>query len=538
MLTTQSLYKQLKGGAVRCGLAGDQSFRFLPESLIIEKITKDSIISNLSWRLWISTQLWLADSLADKVYDQAKKVFAVLALIGQEHTISDLIKDNITDKDLPLVPSSRDESVLVSKEPPEGETGKEFSSFKTWDERRVSDFLEKQWLVLAPILDVTGKELNLDPKCPLPIKEIELMVRGHGVFVHKARLHPAHQLWSGTAISGPSVAIKEIQEEKVFIREKENLRQIKDLGHLHLIRLLATCQRGSFRCFIFPWAEGGNLWDFWGREDQAPRTPDFVLWLLDQVFGLIDAIRVLHEKNIRHGDIKPQNILHFTNSPADEKTTGHGTLVLADVGVSKMHKNATLKRNEATNTEEVTILYEAPEAESDQKRNQPRSRRYDMWSAGCMLLEFIVWLLYGFEAVKTFRSRRISSKDDPTTAPGNFFRQKKGKVKIHSMVKRAMDLLRKDPRCEEGTALAELLDMVENRLLKVDPKERAEAPELYEKLQELVRKSRADPSYLWKGIDTPVDTPKFFVRSKSRQNSESSVVSSGSSGSASSASSS
>ncbi|KAK4443113.1 kinase-like domain-containing protein [Podospora aff. communis PSN243] len=534
MLTIRSqpepLHKQLESGAVHCGLAGDQSSRFLPESHIIEKVTKGSIEANLTWRSWLASRLPTTDSIIDRIHDQAKKVFTILSLIGQEHTISDLIyKDNITDKDLPLVPRNPGESVLIPKESRKGETVKEFSSFASWDERRVRDFLDKQWLVLAPILDVTGKELNLDPRCPLPFKEIELMVRSNGVFVHKATLHPAHQLWSDAAIPEPSVAIKEIHDEAVFSREKENLEEIKDLGHPHLIKLLATCQRGSFRCFIFPWAEGGNLWNFWEREDEIPRTTDFVLWLLGQVFGIIDAIRVLHEKNIRHGDIKPQNILHFVAAPRGKKNDRWGRFVLADVGVSKMHKHVTLKRNEATNTVEVTLLYEAPEAEYDRKNGQPRSRRYDMWSSGCMLLEFVVWLLYGFGAVSTFRSRRRSSKGDPTTAPGNFFRQEKGKVKIHSMVKKALELLRADPRCEKGTALAELLDLIENRLLKVRPEERAEATELHDKLQELVEKSRANPSFLWKGIDTPVETPKFFVRSKSRQNSNSSVVSSGSS---------
>ncbi|KAK0624150.1 kinase-like domain-containing protein [Immersiella caudata] len=543
MLTTRQpepLHRQLEGGAVHCRLAGDQSFRYLPESLIYEKVTKDNIEANLRlpWWPWISSLLSPSDSITNRIHDQAKKVFAILTLIGQEHTISDLIyKDNLTDKDLPLALQSDNKSLLVPKEPREGDTAKAFSSFAFWDERRVRDFLEKQWLVLAPILDDIGKELNLDPECPLPFKKIELKVRAQGVFVHKATLHPAHQRWSVEAIPGQSVAIKEIHDEDVYDREKENLKQIQDLGHPHLIKLLTACQRGSFRCLIFPWAEGGNLWEFWEREDQAPRTIDFVQWQLDQVFGLIDAIRVLHDKNIRHGDIKPQNILHFIDLSADGKASGRGILVLADVGVSKMHKHATLKRNEATGTVEVTLLYEAPEAEYDRRNNQPRSRRYDMWSAGCMLLEFVVWLLYDFGAVKTFRSRRISSKDDPTTAPGNFFRQKKGQVKIHSMVKKAMELLRKDPRCAEGTALAELLDMIENRLLQVNPEDRAKASELHDKLQEIVSKSREDPSYLWKGTSMPVETPKFFVRSKSRQNSDSSAASSGSFGSSSSGSS-
>jgi len=107
--------------------------------------------------------------------------------------------------------------------------------------------------------------------------------------------------------------------------------------------------------------------------------------MLDQVCGIIDAIRVLLDKNIRHGHLKPQNILHFPNA-----REARGILVLADVGVPKIHNNDTLQLNAATDTAEVTALYEAPKGEYDKQHGQPRPRRYDMWSAGCILLEFVV----------------------------------------------------------------------------------------------------------------------------------------------------
>jgi len=324
------------------------------------------------------------------------------------------------------------------------------------------------------------------------------------------------KLTSAKASESPSVAIKETRQRDVFEREKENLKRIEGLEHKHLIKLLASCEKGSFRCFIFPWAEGGDLRELWKREDKTPRTQELILWSLEQVFGLIDAVRALHHGNIRHGDIKPQNILHFTKADSHGHA-GFGTLVLADVGVSKYHESATNLRNAGTDTAEVTILYEAPEAEYDRKNNNPRSRRYDMWSTGCMLVEFVVWLLYGFEAVETFRSRRISSKGDPTTAPGNFFRQNsKGEVKMHSKVLRAFKHLREDPRCQEHTALADLLNLIDDCLLRIDPEERATADTLHEKLAQIVLKARCDSSYLYSHAPTGAtmpETPKFFVRS-------------------------
>jgi len=332
-------------------------------------------------------------------------------------------------------------------------------------------------------------------------------------------------------MTAPSVAIKEIQEKKVFIREKINLQRIKDLGHEHLIKLIASVENGVLPCFIFPWAEGGNLWEFWQREDSSPRTNAFILWLLKELLGLIDAVRVLHERNIRHGAIKPQSILHFTSPLPGKRASQRGTLVLASVGVSKAHSVPTGLRNAGTNTVEVTILYEAPEAEYEWRQDQPRSRSYDIWATGCTLLDLVVWLLYGFGAVMVFRRQRISNKDDPTVVPGNFFREKKGQTRIHPKVKMAIKLLRNDPRCAEGTAMSDLLDLIEARLLRIDPRERAKASELHDKLQDIVNRAQRDHSYLWRASSTSPEIPKFFVRKKSRQNSDFSAASSGSSAS-------
>ncbi|MBE3049115.1 hypothetical protein IMZ48_42765, partial [Candidatus Bathyarchaeota archaeon] len=76
---------------------------------------------------------------------------------------------------------------------------------------------------------------------------------------------------------------------------------------------------------LFPWAEGGNLIDFWGKYAAPPgkdglsnpswRTP---AWLWDQCRGLADALSFIHgypgDKGRaagpqRHADIQPRNIL-------------------------------------------------------------------------------------------------------------------------------------------------------------------------------------------------------------------------------------
>jgi serine/threonine protein kinase len=226
------------------------------------------------------------------------------------------------------------------------------------------------------------------------------------------------------------------------------------------------------------------------------------------MLGIIDGLKALHAKNGRHGDFKPQNILHFKKS--DEETGGRGTLVIADVGVSRFHKEATRLRHVATAARESTVSYEAPEAEPDRLKGIPRSRKYDMWSIGCMYLEFTIWLVYGNNAVRRFRGRR-EAKDDPTTtgAWSFFTHNDKGATKIHAAVSEAISILLQDKRCN-GTALEDLVILIRDQLLQIDVQQRAEASLLHERFEIIVRAAEEDPSYLWKTLAISPPTPRFF----------------------------
>ncbi|KAM0552704.1 hypothetical protein ACHAPJ_007801 [Fusarium lateritium] len=271
---------------------------------------------------------------------------------------------------------------------------------------------------------------------------------------------------------------------------------------------------------MFPWADGGDLRDFWKHNDLRPRTPALILWSLRQMLGIVSAIRALHGKNIRHGDIKPQNILHFLESE-EVNNDGEGILVIADVGVSKFHREITSMRNAPTNSKEVTVSYEAPEAQSDQREGKPRPRRYDMWSLGCMFLEFTVWLVHNFNAVRSFRRRRLS-RDEPTTAPGNFFtRNSESSVQIHSAVTEAITHLRNNSLCKSNSALGDLIRLIEENLLQTEVLERAEAPELFDRLEKIVRAAEDIEGYIGHQADLSPTIPEFFNRSGSRHNSAS-----------------
>lgn len=542
-----TLFHQLETGMVPCNLAENKlGSSFLPKDIVDELVTTESIAANLSW--W--DLLW---SLPNQVHAQAPKLFAVLVLIGQPSAIRKLIyNDNITDNDLPLIREGSDNGAIFDKT-----RKKKFTSFQSWAPPNVSAFFDKQWIIQAPVLDTAGQNLKLHPNCPLPVKSCTHKISSGGVTVYQVWLHPAH---APLSISDSPFAFKEIWDKDVFEREKKNLNLIQGLGNQHLVKLVACLEQEPFGTgwFVFKWASGGNLWEFWEREgkirerqgsSEKEASPSIViswedgvvgdtpqkeelqltLWFLEQALGLVQAICLLHKKQIRHGDIKPQNILHDTEGGEEH---GRGTLVLADVGISKFHEHATGLRASATDTVESTAIYEAPEVLYDHQTGEARSRRYDMWPMGCTFLEFIVWLLYGFEAVETFRKRRIGSRAKYFNPRAAFFRGSTREDSIiHPEVTKAFDKLAPDPRCGDGTALADFLELIKTDLLRIDPNARATGPVLVEKLEAIVQRARGDPLYLCGRARGPLETPNFFLRGPNRKGSDSSQSSSASSGS-------
>src|SRR4051812_16543682 len=170
-------------------------------------------------------------------------------------------------------------------------------------------------------------------------------------------------------------------QRRALRKRRQNLEKIRDLKHEHLIEYIATFNRGELNYILFPWADGGNLRNLWADYDKARESKhkhEVYCWSFQQMLGLADALRLLHSKKIRHGDIKPQNILHFKRGIAAKDRGPDGVLVMADVGVSSYHDLVTGARKKPTDAKFTTDSYEAPEVDFD--REKPRSRKYDTWS--------------------------------------------------------------------------------------------------------------------------------------------------------------
>lgn len=253
------------------------------------------------------------------------------------------------------------------------------------------------------------------------------------------------------------------------------------LNQDHVVRFIAAFSRGTpeepEHYLVTEWADGGNLRDLWRSMPNPPLQPSLTRKAVGNLRGLVEALCAIHDPIIdgahtktygRHGDIKPENILWFRDGGA------FGTLKICDFGEAKGHKDVTAMRNRSTTARYGTQRYEPPESEigigTDHlgRRDMRISRRYDIWSIGCIMLEMIIWLLYGAKGLGEFNESVKTGFGDESPFYQVFHTGGKISAKVHEAVVLWMKYISKDPACRAGTtALGDLLELVERGLLVV-----------------------------------------------------------------------
>ncbi|KAK8029779.1 hypothetical protein PG993_011070 [Apiospora rasikravindrae] len=434
-----------------------------------------------------------------------------------------------------------------------------------WKSFASHDFLTKfRWENMAPVFTKRDYNYNLHDNAILPFTKKDVNVReGAFSWVYRVTIHPEH-----TKNGFQEVAIKEIRVNRggadlkthdEWEREARALGYINQVSHPHIIPCLAAITRQHSRYFMFPWATGDSLRDFWLKTQQQSPNARLIRQTIAQLLGISEALDRLHnyelpdendtrttdrgEDSIRHGDLKPENLLNFS-----ESSELLGTLKIGDMGLAKKHVLQTQARKFMTTTRYGTIQYSPPEASGD--INGPLSRLYDIWSMGCIIFEFVIWLLYGNDRLETFykqlrgTSRTIPYYELPSHGSD-------GIATVHPVVQRWISHLQKhDPECRPESAIGDLLRLVQHRLLVVDlpplrgksyvasapelplykpfqpPKSgevelgrhRATAEGLYRSLEAIAQKAERDPTYLLTGVErgkipepSPVmDTPSYL----------------------------
>lgn len=258
-------------------------------------------------------------------------------------------------------------------------------------------------------------------------------VKGGCSSVWRARLHPEHhELQPAEWKHDRHVAIKRMIGHEaavtIFRREVKVLMAAAKSRHAHIVDLLLSYHWLGDYHLVFPWADG-TLQDFWKihpTEHQVSKTRwETASWCLQECHGIADALMHVHSgfrphenqqsslssRNTqatltyyRHADIKPENILWFRSADA---RFGKGTFKISDFGLTELHSS---KDDRASpKTRGGTKTYGAPELEHH-LLGKDLTSAYDIWSLGCVLLEFITWYLAGWDTVEEFkRSRYVAA---------------------------------------------------------------------------------------------------------------------------------
>ncbi|KAI1145055.1 kinase-like domain-containing protein [Nemania diffusa] len=434
-----------------------------------------------------------------------RRFFATLVLINQTSAILEVIKAGLYDWDLPLALDGSRPGYPQLTLKGIGYKPNPVAFSQEWHSFQREAFFHCQWQSLSPYIEMRAQQdakINhypLDSNTILPITEMSGPDHCGGFgSVSKIRIHPAHRN-SLENDSGSWLALKRLyySNEQAFRAEVDPHKRLgKD--HPHLIQLLATYQYGEDYYLLFPWADGGNLYDFFQshpRADFPARDPKLAKWLASQLLGLADALFSIHnweldpaaanmssfnsdelrKKYGAHGDLKPENILWFGKKDSNNESFSLGTFQISDFGLTSFHG---LESRQKFKPSGMSATYRAPEFDLTGRVSQ----QYDMWSLGCVLAELVTWYLLGGDAVTQFRSERLED-----TTPGmkedNFFSMPDhpdyhpvGRATEKKSVLEHFNMLRNLPDCTDF--LLDLIDFVDRKLLRMSPEKRCQIPEL------------------------------------------------------------
>lgn len=521
--------------------------KFLPFNQMDNIFTYEAILKELHTNFpdWRPADL---QNIAHKIYDVVelpdsslttrRKIFGTLVRINKAAWVIHFIDEGLCDSDLPFYfPNSNEQHAPVTRWTNDG-LPVPIKCFTTprWKPFERESFGQYQWEFQAPFFQVAPTDgqrkrplhYRLAYNSILPfIEESEgegmaAMVSGGYSEVWRVRIHPDNH--SHPSSVNPYFAVKRLKSntrtEEIFRQEVATLKRLSERNHAHLMRLELTYEYQDRFHLLFRWADG-NLRDYWQMHpepSEIPRTHAFAVWVSQQCLGLAEALMAIHEcppdsevtanketsalalqrTNGRHGDIKPENILWFNpQGPNSKPSRFEGRFVISDFGLTEFHRDET-ELVDASNIS-MSPTYSAPEYEV----SKTLSPSFDIWSMGCVLLEFFVWYLKGYKAFDQFSRDRTAEDNTVPIKRDNYFkvlgnsRVNNGTVSAKAVLKKAVarefQSLHQHPRISE--LLVDALDFIEKRMLRMGPEKRASSKEVVRKFREIYNKASSDAQY-------------------------------------------
>ncbi|KAG8162572.1 hypothetical protein KVR01_008337 [Diaporthe batatas] len=389
-----------------------------------------------------------------------RRIFAILLLMEEPRLIMDFVEQGIDDGDLPL------SKVRIVHNSTDGDIGDYLARSTNDGPIIIERFFEwTYWQVQAPIFRKGRQAADSHPvhifgkDVILPWTEYEEHYSGHSD-VFRVKIHNAHsRLHVGAE---QSFALKSLKTVLPQHRERDFRLEVKAL-----LKVKVEAVHNSPLSPDTPQQPSTTVYNFVPEDDEG------------KDYG-------------RHGDIKPENILWFKD---DKSHPGFGILKLSDFGLTTFHRAWTT----AVNVEEVRVThtYSAPEQQTEETLSRP----FDVWSLGCIMLEFVTWILLGSEGLTKFEDKRHldGGLGSPKFSLDNFFtvfhreHAPKALAKVKPSVESWIIRLKKRPQCSQF--LTDVLDYVQNNMLLVQKDSRDTAMAVSEQLKAMMLKCKKDKGY-------------------------------------------
>ncbi|KAL9112038.1 MAG: hypothetical protein Q9227_003658 [Pyrenula ochraceoflavens] len=525
--------------------AGSATRVFIPLDLLY-KITNFETIYSIINSLSCCKGLSPADrkSLAQEVYSgkgngrhhPQRKLLAVLIITNLHEDFIKFIKDGIEDSCLPLQVVAKSKDRLKCR-------NADHSHQAINEYKRLQRLTLSQWTyaVMAPYFTKPSSDQHvhyiLDQNDVLPI--LQENGRGPsaapagmssgsdplaGAFSHvqRVKFHPGHFHFDSEDHPNENTlfALKKLNSanKNDFNKELASLLSCQNGGDKHLIKLLFTYEikgaegtDSSAFCLVFPWAQG-DLWQFW-MIHQAPSVREHkCVWMAEQCYQLVSALRHVHNEREndlkylpdvhedkhelygRHGDVKAKNILWFQRDDI---------LVMTDFGLGRLHSKISASND--TKSSERTATYRAPEFDTTRGKI---SRACDIYSIGCMFLEFVTWHLEGWKSVHDDFPQSRNELDQYKFDSDVFFTIEEHSADQRSAIRKSkvsawITRLKQNPHCSEYHT--QFLDLIEEHMLEPDAQKRIKAPKLERELRLFAETCRSDSSYYKEPTSDAVD---------------------------------
>ncbi|KAF5004498.1 hypothetical protein FDECE_9010 [Fusarium decemcellulare] len=370
-----------------------------------------------------------------------RRIFAILILIQAIQRLQDFVAADVDDTALPLTFEPKGDAFLrdnIGHKLPE--------CFSQWPSITAKAFCLEQESIHVPFFHFQTEEIlwvyQLQPRAALPFTRYDQDDDGYWN-MRRVHIHSAHHDYDRN-IKVTSIplgfyetmitAINNIQgqQPRDFSARRTHFQNIQDYFHQfraynrfgavwedlyadhHLAPQLAY-KHGRDYFLLFPWATG-NLYQFFEKRKADPSSLDELCWFFERCWGIarcLDKIHRLdalarsldvlenptHEGSSRCGHIKLENILWFEDYKGQRDF-----FTMTDFALTQTRPDP-----QKTSTRKMSGKYRPPEVHF----MKPMSQKYDVWSLGCVLLEFISWFLLGYEQTfDVFTMERIEEHID------------------------------------------------------------------------------------------------------------------------------